>query len=245
MNLSVRSAPSLLHALALGVTALVISVAFGGTAYPEIVTTSSVLKATKAAIAKQPGVRVVFVARSSLSSATEKIIADVGATSGEETVSEGQAVLAIKVTPTYGYVSGNSSGFTKIFGLSSANAKRIGTDWVSWKAGTSQYSNLKSGLTMSAVTALLPKAKGTKLSTEIRNDAKLYVLKWMTAATSSTPKLSIKLTVSAIGTPLPIEQTVIASGGTKATTALSMWGEHVLVSTPPAASTIASSKITG
>jgi hypothetical protein len=240
-----RSALSPLHALALGMTVLVISITFSATAYAGVVTTGSVLKTTKAAIAQQPGVHVAINASSGSTSTTEQIIADVGATSGAETVIEGKAVLAVRVTPTEGYISGNLSGLTKIFGLSSADAKKVGIDWVSWKAGTSQYSHLKSGLTISAVTALLPKAKGTKLSTDFTNGAELYILKWTTAATSSTPKLSITLTVSAVGAALPVEQTVTASGGTEETTTLSMWGEHVLVRTPPVASTIVSSKITG
>jgi hypothetical protein len=80
---------------------------------------------------------------------------------------------------------------------------------------------------------------------DFTNGTELYVLKWNTAATSSRPKLSITLTVSAVGTALPVEQTVTASGGTEETTTLSMWGEHVLVRAPPVGSTIASSKITG
>jgi hypothetical protein len=49
-----RSALSPVHALALGMTVLVISITFGATAYAGVVTTGSVLKTTKAAIAQQP-----------------------------------------------------------------------------------------------------------------------------------------------------------------------------------------------
>lgn len=205
----------------------------------------SVLKATKTAIASQSGVQVVFVASSGSSSETEKIAADVGTTSGSETVSIGKAELAVRVTPTKGYISGNSSGLTTIFGLSSAQAKKVGTDWVSWKAGTSQYRDLKSDVTISSVSSLLPKAKGTKLSTKVAGGVQLYVLKWTTAATSSTPKLAITLTISATGKPLPVEAVSTAANSTKATTTLSGWGAQTPVSAPPIASTIASSKLTG
>jgi hypothetical protein len=218
--------------------------ALGGTAYGGTVTSGSVLTSTKAAIAQQTGVHVVFRANSGSSATTEKIVADVGVTTGEETVSEGQSHLAVRMTPGYGYVSGDSSGLTTIFGLTSAEAKKVGSDWVSWKAGTSQYANLKADVTFSAVTALLPKAKGTRLSTGIANGANVYVLKWTVAASSSTPMLSNTLTVSAGGQSLPVEQISTASGGTKATTLLSGWGELVPASAPPAASTIASPKIT-
>jgi len=207
------------------------------------VTTDSLLQATKVAIANQPGVRVTFLANSASSSSSEKIVADVGTTSGAETVSQGSSHLAIRLTPSYGYVSGNSSGFTNILGLTAAQATQIGTRWVSWKASTAQYSSLKSGLTISAVVALLPKAKGTAVSSKVSNGIAVYVLKWTDAATSSTPQLSVLLTVSTGNSPLPLVQTVTASGGRKATTTLSKWGEQILVSAPPAASTIASAKI--
>jgi hypothetical protein len=153
--------------------------------------------------------------------------------------------LAARLTPTEGYISGNSSGLTTIFGLSSPEAKKVGPGWVSWKAGTSQYSNLKSDLTISSITALLPRVKGTKLSTKASGGVKRYVLKWTTAATGTTPKLAITLTISATGTILPVEAVSTAADGTKATTKLSHWGGQPLVTAPPIASTIASSKVTG
>jgi hypothetical protein len=246
MELSVRpNASHLLHVLAVGITAMVIWSALGASAYGGVVTTGSILKTAKTTIAGQTGVHVVSTATSSTSSSTERIIADVGASSGTESVSEGGARLTIRVTPTDGYISGNSSGLTDVFGLSSAEAKKAGKDWVSWKAGTSQYSDLKSAVTISSVTTLLPVAKGTKLSTVTANGAKAYVLKWTTAATSSIPKLSNTLTISAVGTTLPVEETSTTSSGTKLTTTFSKWGEHLLVSAPPLASTIAANKITG
>jgi hypothetical protein len=223
---------------------LALSAALGGTAYGGTVTSGSVLTSTAAAIAHQTGVHVVFSANAGSSATTEKIVADVGVTTGEETVTEGQSHLAVRVTPGYAYISGDSSGLTTIFGLTAAQAKKVGSDWVSWKVGTSQFANLKADVTFAAVTALLPKAKGTRLSTGLTNGAHLYVLKWTAAASSSTPMLSNTLTVSAGGQSLPVEQISTASGGTKATTLLTGWGELVPVSAPPAASTIASPKIT-
>jgi hypothetical protein len=238
-----RGIPRPVKVLALAVLASV--TASGAAAYAGVVTTGSVIASARTAISKQTGAHVVFTASAGSSSTAEKIVADVGVTSGAETITEGTAHLAVRVTPTFAYVSGNSSGLTSLFGESSTDAKKIGTDWESWKAGTSQYSNLKSDVTMTSIAALLPKAKGTKLSSVVTKGTKLYVLKWTTAATSSIPKLSNTLTVSTGETTLPVEGTTTASGGTKATTTLSRWGEHVLVSTPPAASVIASSKVTG
>jgi hypothetical protein len=231
--------------IALGVAAVVSSVALSATASADVITAGSILQTATTAIAQQTSAHVVFVARSSSSSTTEKIIADVGVTGGSETLFEGKADLAIRVTPTYAYVSGSSSGLTTLFGMTASQAKKLGAKWESWKSGTKQYSTLEADLTMSSVTSLLPKTKGTKLSTDVTNGAKLYLLTWTTAATSSIPKLSHTLTVSAMGASLPIEGTETSSTGVKVKTQLSKWDESVTVLAPPAASTVASSKITG
>lgn len=218
---------------------------FGTTAWAGVVTPSSVIKAATSAIARQASVHVVFVAQAGSPSKTETIVADVGRASGTETASEGKAALVIRLTATQAYVSGNSSGLTTIFGMSAPEAKKLGKDWESWKAGTSQYANLKSDLTMSSVRALLPKAKGTRLSTAAAGGTTSYVLKWTIAATTSLPQVTNTLTVSSGAVTLPVEDIARVSNGAKATTTLSRWGEPVVVALPPIAATIASSKITG
>jgi hypothetical protein len=213
------------------------------TASADVITTSSVLSSTRSAIATQSSVHVVFKAHSSATSTTEEIIADIGKSAGSETVSEGSADVAIRLTPTFAYVSGNSSGLTKIFAMSAAGAKKVGRDWESWKAGSAQYENLKSDLTMSSVAKLLPSAKGTTLHSESTHGARIYVLKWSTGATASVPKLSSTFTISAGHVTLPMTLTSTASGGTSVTTTLSKWGEPILVQAPPATSVISSPKV--
>jgi hypothetical protein len=219
-------------------------VALGSSASAAVATSASVLQAARTAIAAQPGVQVSFSARSSSTAKTETIVADVGRTSGQETITVGTARLAVRVTPTHGYVSGNAAGLTTLFGLTSAQASTAGRRWVAWKVGTSQYASLKADLTMTSVTELLPKAKGTTLSSEVSDGVTQYVLSWSVAATSSIPRLSNRLTIS-VASSLPLTVTSTASGGTKATTTLSGWGVSVPVSPPPAASTISSSKVAG
>jgi len=185
----------------------------------------------------------VFVAHSP--SVTEKIVADVGVTSGSETLSEGGANVSIRLTPAFAYVRGSSSGLTTLFGMPAAQAKKLGRRWESWKPRTSQYSNLKTDLTMSSIRSLLPRTKGTRLSTAFADGAKLYVLKWTTAATSSVPKLSNTLTFPSQGATLPIEETETSATGVKINALLSRWGENVAVIAPPPAATVASLQITG
>jgi len=219
--------------------------ALGATAGAVVVTPSSVISTAESAVAKQASVHVVFVAHADSPTKTETIVADVGRASGTETATEGKASLVITVSTTHAYVSGNPSGLTTIFGMSTSDAKKVGKDWESWKAGTSQYADLKSDLTMSSVRALFPKAKGTRLTTEASRGSTFSVLKWTIAATSSTPGVTNTLTVSSGATTLPVTEVARISNGAKATTTLSGWGEPLAVGIPPVAATIPSSKING
>jgi hypothetical protein len=200
--------------------------------------TSSVLTSAKSAIRKQTSVHLVVTSSSSPTSVQERLEADLEKTSGVETISQGSEKAEIKVTPTYAYLSGNSSGLAKIFGLSSADVNKVGTHWVSVKAGTSQYKDLAGSITISSVVSVLPPAKGTELSTPTPQAKKLYTLKWDTAATSSEPAWTTTLTLSAIGATLPVQETSKTSGGGSENVAFSKWGEHVLVSAPPIGLTI-------
>ena len=219
--------------------------ALGATAGAVVVTPSSVISTAESAVAKQASVHVVFVAHADSPTKTETIVADVGRASGTETATEGKASLVITVSTTHAYVSGNPSGLTTIFGMSTSDAKKVGKDWESWKAGTSQYADLKSDLTMSSVRALFPKAKGTRLTTVVSKGSTFSVLKWTIAATSSIPGVTNTLTVSSGATTLPVMEVARISNGAKATTTLSGWGEPLAVGIPPVAATIPSSKING
>lgn len=207
--------------------------------------TASVLQKTKAAIGAEISAHVVFLGRSSSTNSPEKIVADVSGNSGSETVSEGTAQVKVRVTPTAGYISGSASGLTKLFGLTAAQAKKVGTDWVSEKPGTNQYKALKADVTIGSVKALLPTAKVATLTNGTRNGASVYVLHWTIAASSSTPKLTNTLTVARGKSLLPLEEVSTASGGLKVSTTLSKWGESVTVVDPPASMTMDASAVTG
>lgn len=226
------------------------SVAAGAGASASAATASSVLLAAKAAIAKQVSVHLVITSKSGSRSSVESVIADLGKKSGREVISQGKATVTVEVTPASGYMGGNSSGLTTIFGLSATDAKKLGGRWASFKPSTSQYPNLRSATTIGAVTGVLPPAKGTRLSiesvkgTKTTKATRLYLLAWTTAATSSSPKLANKLTVDAVGAALPVEETTTASSGSEVAK-FSKWGERVVVRAPRAGSAIAYSKIIG
>ncbi len=246
MKMSVLSRPArLLLAPLVVLPTLALLSATADAAVAGRATASSVLTAAKSAIGRQTSVHLEVTSSAGSTSVQEKLKADLGKTSGAESISEGTETVLIRVTPTYAYLSGNSSGLTKILGLTSAEAKKVGTDSVSVKAGTSQYKNLAASITVASVVSILPPAKGTQLASPTPVAKKLYTLKWDTAATSSVPALANTLTLSAVGDTLPVLETTTASGGGKETVALSKWGEHVLVSAPPAGSIIPLAKVTG
>ena len=208
-------------------------------------TTSSVLTAAKSAIGHQTSVHLAVRSTTTSSSVEENLQADLGKTSGIESISEGTETVMVKLTPSYAYLSGDSSGLTKIFGMTAAQAKQVGRDWVSAKAGTNQYKDVAISLTISSLAGILPAAKGTQLYKPAPPSKKLYTLKWATAATSSEPALTATLTLSAVGATLPVEETTTAVGEGKQTLDLSKWGEHLVVKAPPAGSIIPLAKITG
>ncbi len=240
--MSSRRSSRVLATLAVGGTAAMVALPAAAGAATARATTTSILTAAKAAIAKQTGVHLEVSSNSG--SSTNKVVADLGTSSGVEVVTSGKATATIKLTKQYGYLGANSSGLTSLLGLTAAEAKKVGSDWISIKAGTSQYASLKASTTMAAVSGVLPSAKGTALSTSKADGKPEYLLKWTTAATSTAPKLQNTFALAAEGTMLPIEETAAASTGT-GVTKFSKWGERVAVSAPSATSTIAFSKVTG
>jgi hypothetical protein len=238
-----RSVSSLLITSSMALATVVAVPGLEATASAGTATTASVLTAAANAIAKETAVHLTVSSKSSSNSTQEHVTADLGEKSGVETISEGSAEVVFELTPGYVYVSGNSKGLSQIIGLSSAEVKMVGKDWVSVKAGSSQYAGVASGLKVSSVSGILPKTKGTKLSMEKTATATLYVLTWTTAATSSAPALSNTLTLSARGATLPVDDTSTDASGDKQTISLSKWDERVDVTAPPARSTIPYSKL--
>jgi hypothetical protein len=235
-----RAAIAIPLAVALPLAVAVPLVAASTPASGSTVSVAVVIKGAKAAIAKEVSAHLEFNAASKTSTAKEKIVADVGTSTGTETVTDGAAVLHVVVTPKAGYISGSSSGLTSLFGMTSAEATKVGKRWEYWKSGTTQFKNLKAVVTVHSLESLLPKSAGTTVSTKGSNN----VLKWTSAASGSTPKLNNTLSI-ANGTNLPVEESSTDAAGEKVTTTITKWGESVTVHTPAAGSSVAASKITG
>ncbi len=203
---------------------------------------SSVISTTKAAIAKESGVHVLLTSKTSSSST--KVVADIGATRGMETITEGSGSVTIKVTSTYAYLSGNAAGLKTLMGLTAQEQAKVGTGVMSMKAGTTPYKNLKSSVTIPVLANLLPNVTGTSSSTVTIGGRHFYELDWTTKATSSTSKSKAVLTLSEGATVLPMREIATAATGTSTTT-FSKWGENINVSVPSNSKVVTYSKVFG
>ena len=210
----------------------------GAAGAAQIPTTSSVLTAAKAAIAQRTGVHLVVTSKSSSTSVVEHVAADLGKATGAETISDGTGTVIIKVTPTYAYLSGNSSGLTKVVGLSAAEVSKLGFRLglgQSWHQPVHRLGRFDDGffrrrrLARGQGDQAVRPRRFRKGRVRLEMGDGRYQLR--------APKFTNTLTLSAVGATLPVEEVTTAPGGARETVMLSHWGEHVQVTAPPAAST--------
>jgi len=210
--------------------------AHAAVAKPSVAT---ILKAAKQEISKQKGVHVTVDTVSGTTSS--KVVADIGKTSGTETVVSGKESFTITVTPTYAYLSGSKTGLTALMGLTAAEQKKIGTSSMSMKKGSSYYTTFKTNLTAGTTfESLLPATKGTTLLAARDKKTDGFQLSWTAKATSTQPKTTTVMTFSAGHKTLPLKDAVKTSTG-KSETTFTKWGEKVKVKVP--SSTIAYSVV--
>ena len=189
----------------------------------------AVITATKAALARTSGVHVVV--ETTLDKTVSSVVADIGKTSGTETYTRGDETFTISVTPKYAYLSGSKTGLTKLMGLTVAEQAKVGGSWIVMKKGSPPYATFASNLTTGAFANLMPPAKDTTLLTQRAKVDGGYQIKWVEPATSSAPKSTTIMTISAGSQTLPIEEAVTTSEG-NSTTTFTKWGETVHIATP-------------
>jgi hypothetical protein len=240
MSFSPRSRIQLIS-LALGVTLVLGVTPMAAQASVKSPTSKTVLSAARKAMAKEAGVHIYVT--STTGTVRSVVVVDIGATYGRETITSGKNFVKIIVTPTDAYLSGSSTGLTKIMGLTAAEQKKVGTLSVVMKAGTSPYTSFHTNLTTTVLSGILPGAKGTTY--KVSGDrAKDYLLSWKTAASGTASATHSVLTVSSGSRTLPIKEVITGTTG-GGTTAFSKWGEHVKEHAPRAANTIAYAKVIG
>jgi hypothetical protein len=203
-------------------------------------TSVSVLGKARTAMTNAGGVHVTVLSKAGSTYST--VVVDIGKDRGVETITSGLKKVVITVTPTYAYLSGSATGLTTIMGLTVVQQKKLGSKSMSMKSGTAPYANLKANLTTTALTHLLPVAKGTTLSTD--KATKNFLLTWTTPASATNPKTTSVMTISSKGTTLPIKEIISAAGG-GGTTTFSNWGENVKVPVPSASSVVTYKQVFG
>jgi hypothetical protein len=208
---------------------LAVGPALGAQAASKSPTTTSILAATKSALAKENGVHIVV--KTTDDKVKSSVVADIGSTTGTETYASGKEKFTITVTPKDAYLSGSEAGLTKVMGLTAAEQKKVGSDSVIMAKGSSPYTTFKTNLTSGAFSQLLPTAKGTKLLTKRDKTTNGYQITWTTAATSTAPKEVSVMIISSGSKTLPLKESVVTSKGSSHT-AFTKWGESVSVTIP-------------
>jgi hypothetical protein len=195
---------------------------------------ASLVTAATDSILAQKSVHIVITSRKAGSAAVaERIVADIGAATGAESIKSGPATATILVTRNDAYFSGSPSGLTTFIGLSSSAARKAESQWVDIKAGTNEYKDLAAEDTISSLPASILPATGNtvQLRTATMSGKKVYILDWETTASGSGTRISERLILTATTEALPISETTTANGDSQTVT-LSHWGKSFTVPTP-------------
>jgi len=199
---------------------------------------ASLVAAAQDSILGQKSVHLVITGHKAGSGAVaEQIVADIGTTTGIESITSGAATATIRVTRTDAYFSGSPTGLATFIGLSSSAARKAASRWVDIKASTNEYKDLAAEDTISSLPAsILPSTENAvQLKTATMAGQKVYVLTWKTTASGSSTQISENLVLAATTGALPLSETTAANGDSQTVT-LGHWGEHFTVPVP--ASTI-------
>ena len=205
-------------------------------------TVKNVVSATQKAIKAEASVRLTVISTDSKTKASETEIADAGTTSGLQSLVQGQAKAYVRITKKAAFLGGNAKGLSVIFGVPSADVKKVGTKWISVAAGSTQYTSIVNGGTIGPLLAgLLPTSTAkVTVTREQLSGQHATALSW--SETSSTGTVKLKLDVASTGKSLPLEINA-TQGVVHAVTTFAKWGEKISVTAPT--KTISITKLTG
>jgi hypothetical protein len=207
-------------------------------AQQNTVVATSVINAADDSMLAQKGVHVV------ITTATQRIVADIGTVTGTETITDGTTNAVVRITSKEAYFTGDPAGLTAYLGLSAASADKVASRWVAIKAGTTEYQALAAENTIASVpSSLLPSAAdAVQVRTATIGGQKTYVLDWKAAASGSSPAYRAQLILAATPQVLPVSETIATSSASKTVT-FSRWGSPFTVTAP--AAVIAYSEVSG
>ena len=226
-----------LASMALAATATAAGL-FAGTAGAAAATSSgaasAVVAATRSAILSQSAVRVTSTARSTKTDkVTERAVFDAGRRSSMQryATTSPAARVAILVTPSDVFFSGDRSGLTTLFAMPASDATKVGTRWVDITSHEAQYKDFSSAVLSSLPHVFLPgtAAKNLRLTTTTSHGARIHVLSWTATGTTGTDQY--RLWVSATGRSLPLQE-VQLQGTTRQLSVFGHWNEHLAVARP-------------
>jgi hypothetical protein len=200
----------------------------------------------KRAILAQNSVHFVITVNDETTKQTESVVGDVGKKTGTESFSAGKDTASLRVNSVGAYIEGNSAGLEEFFGMPKADAGKVGSKWITVKAGSSQYSSLQSSVALSTLsTSLFPATKSVKVIKAKQSGVEIYELEWTVKASGTTTDRLLEIASS--GAPLPISAvgtSLATSGGVLQTISLGKWNESLNIPSPSASDTIAFSSLT-
>ena len=199
---------------------------------------ASVITAATDSMLGQKGAHVVITSRfAKPATPPMRIVADLGTSTGAESISSGTATATIRVTPKAAYFTGNPAGLTSFLGLPASAAAKARSRWVAVTSGTAQYQALASANVMSSLPgSILPSTSDAvqMRTTSLPGTGKVYVMDWTARASGSATTISAELVLTDASRVLPVSETLTADGETKVVM-LSNWGSPVTVPVPGSA----------
>jgi hypothetical protein len=195
--------------------------------------TALVTEAGDAMLAEKGVHLVITGTRPGASDPAERIVADVGTSTGTESIASGSASAKIVVTRDAAYYAGNQAGLTTLIGLPKAAASRAGSHWVMIRKGTREYQDLAVEDTIAALPGtLLPgSSDAVTLATRTSDGHKVYVLAWSATDSGTGTTITEKLLLTAGARALPVAE-ITTANGYRQTARFTNWGKPVTVHPP-------------
>jgi hypothetical protein len=202
---------------------------------------ATVLKAASAQKA------VHYAASISNGAVTVRQAADVGASVGIQRITYTKSgrtghVTVLLVGGT-AYLQGDAFALTNYNEFPPAIANKYANVWLRVPRTYGAYANIVQGASLGTTIAQLEITGTVVALAPTIVDGQRVVGVEGTAKTAGHPVTTMKLLARAIGSPLPVEESMV-SGSAHASVAFSDWNEHVGVSSPPRSVSIASIGLT-
>jgi hypothetical protein len=155
-----------------------------------------------------------------------------GTTDGIQRVSFADARSTVRVVGKLTYFSGNRAGLVRMYGLSAAQAKQVGRQWVPLVPGEPGYKNVTAGVTLaSALSEIHVVGPLRRLPVRVKDGQRVFGIAGRATGPGSPKGARAILWISVGAKALPVEYDAIAKGNTEVLR-FSRWGRVHAVRTP-------------